>query len=1088
MRLDTHLQPKPFGLAGPADAAGIWPAVLLLPMALLVGCGSSSSGGDGSGIGGDLGSGFELVQFGTLGGSLQNGAVWPINRPIEFVFNQAVDFSTVNSSSISLRTTDGVAALGEFFVKLSPTGQPLPEVIVFQPRCPTESDFSDAGLTPGGVAYELLVLGSDLAAGISVKNQAGQSLKNSQARFFTTPTGTQASEIFFDQVQGPPAVRVQNSAGTEPIFSYLETFESDGAGGLIAQQTPLVVGDNGQPELVLDVPINLLSDVTQDVSLVLEINQPISPSEENLSSSRIRLEYLDGAVWRTVPSAVVLEKNCSLSGARLRMDPIGILPQDSLLRLVLSSSFEDLIGQTNPLDANNFARLRTANLSNPGFTNPGNLADEVFIGFDEGVSSFEPEAPDFAEPPAEWADGRLTASFDFLGTGGPNGTFDWRVVAGTVATINTNLSVTLVGGPDFFPTDTQQVVNGVVNVRNLLVEPGATLRIVGTNVCRIFATEEVEILGTLDISGLDGPDVFQLSSPNLPKPGSTGIAGSGDGGVGSPATTGSDSKGGQGFGAFKAPGKGGFGGNTGYNSSSSEANRRPGGGGAGTFALRDASNNLVGGEKGKDGAANATDALLGTKPPRGGDPGPSPFSDPVLTNDFFGVRLNPDGSFLAGELTQPWAGSGGGGGGDAIQFGTFPQIPWNFNNEESGAGGASGGGNLQIFAIGDIIIAGAGRILSNGGRGGRGESTNGINNVGGGSGGGSGGHLILQTAGSLDLSLATGTPLRADGGLGGPGQGNTYGTGVNSGGNGGRGVIQVHVVNPATQIKLPTTVGASLATLSSPDAYTLIPSFGRFSKGRTDFVPLAGASLNPGTTLDRPLFKFDGIDQNETIEDPENPGEQIPNPDFGRVNTVAGKVPDLAPLLQGNPLSLDVANRSLVVDAGALLTDNSLPFSNDAYLRNTGLLRQAELTLVQGLNGGDFAVATATFDIDTEQLTLFLAPGGPALTGLTTAATFSLKPRFFRVLTNNQFDALPDSAAVKLRYQVVAADDQGNPDPSTVVIDWTSNLEELNAAQVTGGLDFLRMEFLFDLDAAESGLSASNPRPALDFNRLIFAF
>ena len=1079
--------PPSLGLR-PSTAIG-W---ALLPAALLAGCSGSGGGPGGSGPGGGLGSGFQLVQFGTSGGSLQNGSIWPVNRPIELVFNQPVDFSTVNSSSISIRTPQGVPALGEYYVKRDAQGNPIPEVIVFQPRCPTESDFSDAGLTPGGVAYELLVVGADGAPGISIKNQFGTALQASQARYFTTPTGSQASDIFFDQVQGPPEVRVQNSQGTATVFSYLETFAPDGAGGVVPQQTPLVVGQDGQAVLIPNVPINLLSDPIQSISLVLELNQPISPAAQNLTNSRIRLEYLDGATWRTVPSTVVLEQNCSLSGARLRLDPIGILPQDSLLRLVLTSSFEDLIGQTNPLDNNSFARLRTANLSNPGFVNPGNLADEVFVGFDQGVGNFEPEAPDFAEPPAIWDNGRLTASFNFLGTGGPGGTFDWLVPAGTVATLNTNLSVTLVGGPGFFPTDTQQVVNGVVDVRNLRIDPGATLRIVGSNTCRIFATGTIEILGELDVSGLDASNVVQLVSPNLPKPGSSGVAGSGAGGVGSPATTGSDAKGGQALGAFSGPGKGGFGGNTGYNSSADDAQRRPGGGGGGTFALRDASGTAVGGRNGSNGNPNSNDATTATKPALGGQAGPSPFADPVLNNDFFGVRLNQDGSFLTGELTQPWAGSGGGGGGDSIRSANFPQIPWNFNNEQSGAGGASGGGNVQVFAIGNIRIAGAGRILSNGGRGGRGESTGGINNVGGGSGAGSGGHIILQTAGALDLSAATGVPIRAEGGQGGPGLGNTFvaytttNPPVNAGGPGGFGVIQVHVADPATQILLP--VGQTLASLTVPDAFTLIPNFGRTSRARTDYIPLAGASLNPSTTLNRPLFRLDGIDQQETIPNPLNPSQQIPNPNFGRVLATAGQVNDLAPILQGNPITVDAVQRRLVVAAGALLSDATLPFSNDAYLRNTGLLRQAELSLSQGLISGDYLVASASFDVDTERLTLFLAPGGPNLTSFSTAANFQLKPRFFRVVTNGVFDSLPASAGVTLRYQVTAADAEGEPDPSTVVIPWTSNLEELNDPLVTGGLDYLRMEFLFDLDVNGTGLSANNPRPALDFNRLIFLF
>ena len=75
------------------------PAVLL---ALLAAC---SGGGGGAGTIG--GGGFELTSL-----NLNNGAVWQINRRIEFTFNDEVDFSSVSLNTISIRTPAGKPATG----------------------------------------------------------------------------------------------------------------------------------------------------------------------------------------------------------------------------------------------------------------------------------------------------------------------------------------------------------------------------------------------------------------------------------------------------------------------------------------------------------------------------------------------------------------------------------------------------------------------------------------------------------------------------------------------------------------------------------------------------------------------------------------------------------------------------------------------------------------------------------------------------------------------------------------------------------------------------------------------------------------
>ena len=1067
-------------------------ALGLLPLTLTA-CDGGGGGSTGSGPGGDLGGGaFELVKFGSdSGGTLTNGAVWKINRPIELVFNKPVDFSTVDFNSISVYALDGTPALGEFRVKIDDFGEPIPEVIVFQPRCPVEGDLSDAGLLPGGVEYQILVVGKDVDEGLSIAAQNGQLLNVSQARVFSTPTSPVPSDIFFDAVQGGPSPLVQNAAGTMATVSGVEVLSEDGAGGLAPTQLPFQLDAVGMPVVVPDVPINLYSQPEQEVAVVLEFNQPVDPASDNIASDLLQLQFqdVDTGLWVPLPTDVTLVANCTETGAQIRLEPIGILPQDSLYRVVVSNAFRDLIGETNTANLSQFSRFRTTSLTNPGFSDPGALADEVFLPFDVPAGqpgSFEEPLAEFAEPKAIWEGGELRASFDFLGTGGPGGTFDWEVPEG-VFLFNTGFA-SITGGPDFSQQVTQTVLDGFLNVRNFRVPAGSTMRCVGPNPMRIFATGTVEILGTIDVNGIDGPDVVQLNVANIPKSGGPGNCGSGKGGLGSPVTNGSSPQGGQGFGPFDKPGGGGFGGETNY-ADSGPGQREGAGGGGGQFAViepTDTGFNDVSGGEGKAGSSQATSAVTEAGPAQGGAPGPPAFLDPTMENDFWGLRESSPGVFITGELAQPLAGSGGGAGGDSTDSATFPQpAPWNPGDEYAAGGGGSGGGQLQILALGDIVFGENGRLESNGGEGGRGESTNGTNGIGGAGGAGSGGHIILQTSSNVDLTEVSTNALQARGGPGGPASGNQNFTGDGAGGPGSGGVIQIHVPSDENIV----TDGTTLAQASDPNAWVCVPTYGRISKARTIYLPLGGARLNPNSELEQVLFDFQGTDVVPEIEDPEEPGEMIPNPEFGEVLTVNNTVVELDPVLTGTILAVDAGERTVTVDASDLKADTGEPFSDDVYLRNTALLRQLELELSQATTTIGFTIEEGGYDAATDELVLRLG-GSSDLSGFEAGtATFELIPRFFRVFTQGVADFLPDSASVAFRFQAVGSDIDGNPDVlGDPIVDWTADIRDFNTATGAQAIDFVRMEIEFDLDALDEGLKAENPRPSLDFARFLFKF
>ncbi|MFT5199404.1 MAG: hypothetical protein ACI87O_002073 [Planctomycetota bacterium] len=372
---------------------------------------------------------------------------------------------------------------------------------------------------------------------------------------------------------------------------------------------------------------------------------------------------------------------------------------------------------------------------------------------------------------------------------------------------------------------------GSVLVDSLLIDAGGTLRVKGADRFRLVARRGVIINGILDVSGFDALSVGTLNTTHIAEPGAEGGPLGGPGGRASFRSSTSSEGGmpGSGLGAlfFRL---GGGGGESGYQFITGQSDERRGAGGGGGVFAADQPVNLMDlgapenkglvARSGMDGSSMALGARTGLLVPRGGVLGDAVFTDMQADNDFYGRKV-VGGSILVGELDFPFAGSGGGGGGDAVASASFPSLPFYAGGDEKGAGGGGGGG-LGILIAPYIGIGPAGQIRADGGDGGAGENTYFFNRVGGGSGAGSGGSLILQ-AREMDLRFASAQALSALGGEGGAGRNDVHGA-VGAGGNGGPGVIQIHVLNAATDLHLPPGVG--LDTLSAPRAHILLPEPG----------------------------------------------------------------------------------------------------------------------------------------------------------------------------------------------------------------------------------------------------------------------
>ena len=246
-------------------------------------------------------------------------------------------------------------------------------------------------------------------------------------------------------------------------------------------------------------------------------------------------------------------------------------------------------------------------------------------------------------------------------------------------------------------------MNGIVDVRNLLVPASSSIVIQGPNTATILATGTVNILGAITVSGTSSKGVGTLNTANLPEPGAAGNGGGGTGGTGSFLTNQSTPRGGRGFGAFNQPNGGGQGGETSYYAGVTEY-RRGAGGGGGTFGADyyyrwvGSPNDLVRcqeliGFDGEPGFAGGPDPGRGaesqTMRAQGGDLGPRPFIDEDDENDFFGTMKTIDGRLIRGELDTLWAGAGGGAGGDAVNSASFPLTPFTAVGDEKGSGAAA---------------------------------------------------------------------------------------------------------------------------------------------------------------------------------------------------------------------------------------------------------------------------------------------------------------------------------------------------------------------------------------------------------------
>jgi hypothetical protein len=467
-----------------------------------------------------------IGRFEVLTSNVSTGDTWLLNRPIQLFFNNAIDPNSVNFASVLLRPTDqansGNPVTGTFSLITDAEGN-KDFGIQFNPACPDNVDNSNGGFVPGNFGYELALPTEGAGGAAILRDTAGHQLAIGLTRTFRTPSVGES--LFADTIVGPPR---------------LDSLVVPNTLGLISQN---------------------------DANIILNFNQSVNPEPINLAPDRIFVQYSNvGGVFplsgNVIPGALSIVSNCG-DGAILYFAISGVMVPGRDIRVVLTSNFEDLGGNTNS------SSVVSVSVSVPTiaeFYADGPAIDEDDVTFDEYVERFgnanrlDLDA-DLPQPPAAVSTGLIAANFPFPGTPvGVDRNFVVTTAQGLLQVDTSSTTQVVDGNGKVF-----NVVNGVMNVHDFSIEAGATLRALGSNPLVVYVSGEAILLGTLEASGFNAtaPDGAVLAW-ELSVPGALGACGGGNGGDASQVIDDFTPRGEAGQGAFGVAFGGGQGGEGGY--------------------------------------------------------------------------------------------------------------------------------------------------------------------------------------------------------------------------------------------------------------------------------------------------------------------------------------------------------------------------------------------------------------------------------------------------------------------------------------------------------------------------------------------
>ena len=225
------------------------------------------------------------------------GAVVYLNDAITVSFSTQLDLDSVNPSSFAIEEFDAqgqptlVAVPGVY--RLANNGTTL----WFQPDLPLNGAYATGGLRAG---RSYLVTVTD-----SLHDATGQRLQAARTFTFHTRSGTTAAALYLDREARGPG-RVALAVTTNPAA----------------------------------VPAH---------EVRLTFDQPLDPAVDNLIGTAW-FEYQDAndpvGVFRQMPASLAIERN-TYADAVLLLRPLDILPEATVVRVVVAATLRDLAGQDN---------------------------------------------------------------------------------------------------------------------------------------------------------------------------------------------------------------------------------------------------------------------------------------------------------------------------------------------------------------------------------------------------------------------------------------------------------------------------------------------------------------------------------------------------------------------------------------------------------------------------------------------------------------------------------------------------------------------------------------------------------------------
>jgi hypothetical protein len=702
----------------------------LSALALLAAC---SHGGDAAA---DVTGDFVVVRTDPAG----DGRVF-LNDPIRVDFSNPIDLDSVDLDSFSFQVLDLTGAplaeqvAGTFEVDAAAGDTQPGRRLLFVPRLPTTSTFDDGGFRARRI-YLARLVGGEARNGTVIRDHGGRGLDLPATLRFSTVDGTTPAQLFRNPLPGGPR-RTALAISPEPAGEGVRLSEF------------------GAPPVEIRLHFDQALDPSRaNVPVGLETAPAV---RDKAARGRVWLEYDDPefgpnalvplsssppfTTW--IPADVELEAN-DRHGAVLLLRPVGVLPNNAEVRVIVEETLQDIAGESN-VGAAGFRRVFGTFRTRRDYGQQFDAIVEDFATADRidfGAA--------FAEPLAEVGPGFVRASFPFEGAGT---SLDFRPLAREVV-LNTNFTqVQPANGVPF------NVSGGVFRFRDVTIPASVQVRGTGTNPMVWLVSGDFRVEGELSVDGGSGARVDTLNSANFAKAGGIAQCGGGSGGAGAPGGQVRAERGGVGAGPGQRAGGGGQGGRiaciagcyTGANYNGDGGGSGGGGGSLATqgdphYRVAQGPNPLQFQQKAGHGGRGCSQGYgrgLSGGLLRGGEPGPTVFADADPGNDFWGSAIDLHrGRRIAGELPSPIGGGGGGGGGNTCDTRPTAQPPI---SDMSGGGGGAGGGVLIVKALGEIVVTATGRITANGGDGGGGEQA-GTSGEAGGGGGGAGGMVILMSA------------------------------------------------------------------------------------------------------------------------------------------------------------------------------------------------------------------------------------------------------------------------------------------------------------------------------------------------------